>query len=91
MAKYVVDNNLVLDFSDNLTVDDPDIEFSSDDLILINEALTNALYNCNESLGVSILADDFAKHLKDVRKKIVNLQTRVQDHLIEMGFEFSED
>jgi hypothetical protein len=90
MAKYVVDDSLFLDFSDSPIIDDPDIEFSSDDLILINEALANALYNCNESLGVNILADDTAMHLKDVRKKIINLQTRVQDHLIEMGFEFSE-
>lgn len=90
MAKYKIDDHIEIDFTDN-DIDEPDIEFSVEDLILISEALENALLNCNESLSSNILADDFRNRLIKTRKDLINLKKRVNDELFEIGIEFCED
>ena len=90
MAKYKIDDQIEIDFTDN-DIDEPDIEFSVEDLILISEALDNALLNCNESLSSNILADDFRDRLIKTRKDLIDLKGRVNDELFEIGIEFCED
>ena len=90
MAKYKIDDQIEIDFTDN-DIDEPDIEFSVEDLILISEALDNALLNCNESLSSNILADDFRNRLIKTRKDLINLKDRVNEELFEIGIEFCED
>jgi len=90
VAKYKIDDQIEIDFTDN-DIDEPDIEFSVEDLILISEALDNALLNCNESLSSNILADDFRNRLIKTRKDLINLKDRVNEELFEIGIEFCED